>query len=301
LLASYVLPTLGTRPIQQIKAPEIDRLYAELEKRLASTTVRHVHTTLSACFKSAQRKIGLRRNPCTDADPPKGKGGDVAQALTPVELHRLLEGFRDRLLYPLVATAALTGCRLGELLALRWSDLNPATSELRIERAIETMTSYRRAVKDPKSARGKRTIIISADLLALLLRERERYLRLIAGVPDGVRVDLSLVKLPDDALIFPSPMAPGMAIDLTRLRNPRALTNAARERFRKLGFTTLRFHDLRATHGTMLLDAGEPVHVVAARLGHDPAVLMRAYAKRNKQSDQRAAETIERLSKGMLS
>jgi integrase len=165
---------------------------------------------------------------------------------------------------------------------------------------VESTTEYRRVIKEPKSKRSRRTIVISHDLLDLLLRERERYARLVAGVPDGVEVDLSFIKLPEGALMFPSAMVPGGMIDLTRLRNPRALTNAVRPRFRELGFPTLRFHDLRATHGTMLLDAGEPVHVVAARLGHSPVVLMKAYAKRNKKADQRAAETIDKLSKGML-
>ena len=302
LLRSYVLPTLGSRPIQKITATELDNLYAELEQRgLSCTTIRHVHTTLSAAFKSARKKIGLRRDPIADADPPKGSDKEIAQALEPADLHRLLDGFKGSVFYTLVATAAFTGARLGELLSLRWSDLDPATSELRIERAIKSTTEYRRVTKEPKSARGKRTIVIGADLLALLLRERERYLRLVAGVPDGVEVDLSLVRLPPDALMFPSPMTPDGSIDLTRLRNPRAVTNETRARFRELGFATLRFHDLRASHGTMLLDAGEPVHVVAARLGHSPAVLMKAYAKRNRKSDQRAAETIEKLSKGMLS
>ena len=72
--------------------------------------------------------------------------------------------------------------------------------------------------------------------------------------------------------MFPSPAGP---FDFTRLRNPKSVTKETRARFRKLGFDRLRFHDLRASHGTALLDAGVPVHVVAARLGHDPAVLLR--------------------------
>jgi integrase len=300
VLASYVLPTLGSRPIQKITAIEIDRVYAVLEQRLSPTTCRHIHVVLGNCLRTAQKKIGLRRNPCADASPPKAADSDIAQALDAAELNRLLEGFKGTAMYPIVATAAFTGARLGELLALRWSDLNPETRELRIERAIETTNRYRRVVKEPKSKRGRRVITISDDLLSLLLREREKYLRMVAGIPDGVAdVDLSLVKLPDGALMFPATSGP--SIDIMRLRNPKSLTQETRKRFRTLGFATLRFHDLRASHGTALLDAGAPIHVVAARLGHSPAVLMQAYAKRNKTADQRVAETIDKLSKGMLS
>ena len=117
----------------------------------------------------------------------------------------------------------------------------------------------------------------------------------MSGVPDGVAVDLSLVKLPDDALVFPSPAS------LTRLRDPHAVTRGFVRRARKLGFPKLRFHDLRGTHETLLLDAGVPVHVVAARCGHDPAVLLRSYAKRTRKADTSAAAVIGSLSQSILS
>ena len=60
--------------------------------------------------------------------------------------------------------------------------------------------------KDPKTGRGTRTIQIDGDLIALLLAEREKHLRVATGVPDGAAVDLSLVKLPEGALMFPSPV-----------------------------------------------------------------------------------------------
>jgi integrase len=78
------------------------------------------------------------------------------------------------------------------------------------------------------------------------------------------------------------------------------VSREARARFRKLGFDRLRFHDLRGSHGTALLDAGVAVHVVAARLGHDAAVLLRRYARRTKQSDEAAAAVIGEMAKGLL-
>jgi integrase len=67
-----------------------------------------------------------------------------------------------------------------------------------------------------------------------------------------------------------------------------------------LGFKGLRFHDLRGSHETALLDRGVPVHVVAARRGHDPAVLLRNYAKRTKKADTSAAAVIGALSQSIL-
>jgi integrase len=109
-----------------------------------------------------------------------------------------------------------------------------------------------------------------------------------------------LVKLPEDALMFPGPPGPGKSFSFTKLRNADDVTKQFLHRARKLGFPRLRLHDLRGTHETLLLDAGVPVHVVAARCGHDPAVLLRSYAKRTKKADTSAAAVIGSLSKGVL-
>jgi integrase len=86
----------------------------------------------------------------------------------------------------------------------------------------------------------------------------------------------------------------------THHRDPHAVTRGFVRRARKLGFPKLRFHDLRGTHETLLLDRGVPVHVVAARCGHDPAVLLRSYAKRTRKADTSAAVVIGALSQGIL-
>jgi integrase len=145
----------------------------------------------------------------------------------------------------------------------------------------------------------KRTITIDDDLLALLLAEREKHLRLVAGVPGGATVNLGLVKLPATALMFPNPpeLAGG---DLTTPRDDRNLTKQFGRKAKKvLGFH-FNFHSLCGTHETMLLDQGVPVHVVAARCGHDPATLLRNCAKRTKKADTSAASIIGGISRAIL-
>jgi len=137
-------------------------------------------------------------------------------------------------------------------------------------------------------------IQIDDGLLDLLLAEKRKHLRIVAGIPDGAEVDLSLVRLPEDALLFPSP------VDFVRAREAESVSRDFRKRVRKLAFPGLRLHDLRGSHETILLDRGVPVHVVAARCGHDPAVLLRTYAKRTKKADESAAAVIGTLSKGAL-
>jgi integrase len=297
LLRYHVLPVLGSRRLQQLQAVEIDRLYAALaEREVGPQTQVMVHIVFGACLSAAKRKRLLISNPMEYVEQvPSAGESDHGMVLDADGLRRLLDGFRGTVLFPIVATAAFTGARRNEILALRWSDLDPVNKTLRIERAFEGETGV---IKGPKTERGKRTIVIDGDLVALLLAEREKYRRLLAGVSDSADVDLSLIVLPEDALMFPSPL--GGSADLTRPRSPRGITKGFAHRARKLGFDGLRFHDLRGSHETALLDAGEPVHVVAARCGHDPSTLLKSYAKWTKKADDRAAATIGKIFKGIL-
>ena len=203
-------------------------------------------------------------------------------------------------MYTIVATAAFTGARRNEILALRWSDLDIPNKTLAIRRSLEETKAHGVAFKEPKTSRGTRSIKIDDGLVELLCAEREKHQRITAGIADGEGIDLSLVKLPDGALIFPTPPIGEQAFDFTRPRNSRSVTKEFVRRACKLGFAKLRFHDLRGTHETLLLDAGVPVHVVAARCGHDSAVLLRAYAKRTRKADTSAAAVIGALSKSVL-
>jgi integrase len=299
LLRLHAMPTLGARPIQQIRPAEIDTLYTRLEQRLSPRTVHHLHVVLGACLNVAVRKELIARNPVARAEAPSLGESDAGTVLDQDQLTALVQGFRNSTLFPIVSVAAFTGARRNEILALRWSDLDVSNKTLTIKRAVEQTKRHGRGTKEPKTARGTRTITIDDGLIALLAKVREKQLRIKASVPDGVDpVDLSLVKLPSDALMFPS--FAGNDLDFTRLRNPYAVTKEFRRKARGIGFPKLRFHDLRGTHETLLLDAGVPVHVVAARCGHDPAVLLRSYAKRTKKADTSAAAVIGALSKDVL-
>ena len=298
LLRLHVIPTLGSRSLQQIAASEIDDLYLKLDQQLSARTVHHVHTVLGACLGAAVRKGFLVVSPVAKAEAPVPGDRDAGQVLDQHQLTALLAGFRGSTLYPIVAVAAFTGARRNEILALRWSDFDAGAKALTIARALEETKAHGRRFKEPKTWRGSRTIVIDDGLADLLSAERETYLRLMAGVSDRAAIDLSLVKLPEGALIFPSPVSG--ETDLTLPRDARGLTKEFIRQARKLGFPGLRFHDLRGTHETLLLDAGVPVHVVAARCGHDPAILLRTYARRTKKADTSAAAVIGALSSGVL-
>ncbi|MGY3489625.1 integrase [Bradyrhizobium sp. USDA 4011] len=311
LLRTHVKPALGHRLLQKLRAPEIDRLYAKMAdaKAISPRTQHHVHTVLGSCLATAHRKGLIAANPMLrveqipapeafDFDPDDDERiDDIGEGLTETELAILIAGFRSSTIYTTVVLAAAIGARRNELLALRWSDLDVDKKTLRIERALEHTKKFGIRVKPPKTKRGIRTVDLDAAVIAMLLKEKERHLRLYAGVPDGAEVDLSLIRLPADALMFPA-----ISVSFTAPRHPRNFSRDFADRAETLGFGRTRFHDLRGVHSTALLDAGIPVHTVAQRIGDDPAILLRAYTKRKrlKKADEKLSDAIAGLTAGFL-
>jgi len=304
LLRVHVKPTLGGRPLQQLQATEIDQLYVALETKIAPMTLHHVHVTFNSCLSTAERKGLLRSNPMNRIEnAPGSPEADHGLALSEAELGALVAGFKPSpVLYPIVALTAAIGARRNEVLAFRWTNFDPEKKTVRVERAIEVTKKFGIRYKPPKTWRGLRTIALDDGSVSLLLRERETHLRLRAGVPDGVDVDLSLVRLPDDALIFPNPPGAGEDLSFTKPRDPHTFTKQFKRRAVGLGFSDFRFHHLRGTHATLLLDRGVPVHTVAERIGDDPAVLLKNYAKRKRQqtADSSVSAVIGALAAGFL-
>jgi integrase len=202
-LLRHVLPALGARPLQQLQSTEIDELYSHLATTMTAPTLRYVHIVLGSCLAAAARTGKISVNPMTQlVTVPANKIEQRATVLEPEQLRALVQGFKGSSLFLIVAVAAYTGARRGEILALQWSDLDVTAKTLRIERSVDETRELGLRLKDPKSERGKRTIAIDAELVASLVAERDRHLRLVAGVSESAPVDLSLVKLPAGALMF---------------------------------------------------------------------------------------------------
>ena len=108
--------------------------------------------------------------------------------------------------------------------------------------------------------------------------------------------------MPPGALMFPAVPEPGEHVDFTTPRNPRNFSKEFARRAGVIGFGSTRFHDLRGIHTTALLDAGIPVHTVAQRIGDDPAVVLRNYAKRKrtKTADANLADAVGKFAAGFL-
>jgi integrase len=194
----------------------------------------------------------------------------------------VLEKLRGRSLYPIAAVALGTGMRRGELLALRWQDVDLDGSILRVEQALEETKRGGLAFKTPKTRHGRRTVTLPSSTINVL---REHW-----KAQQEQRLFLGLGRAEPSSLVFAdwdgSP------------RSPRALTHQWSKAIKAAGLKET-FHSLRHTHASTLIASGLDVLTISRRLGHgSPAITLGVYGHLFKPDD-RAAAIMEKALKGM--
>ncbi|MEX1172334.1 MAG: tyrosine-type recombinase/integrase [Chloroflexota bacterium] len=240
----HVIPKLGSWPLADLRPGDVDRWLAGLKERgMKPSTYALSRRVLAACLTDAERDGKAPRNAARLSRAPKVAGTTRRRTLTAAEARALLERAREDTEAGLLVTLALgTGARIGELLALDWTDVDLAAGTVSIH-----STRSRSGVGPTKTDRGIRTVALPPFALDALRAETRRTGPVIATA-DG------------------RPMIPERAGERWRAFRARA------------GQPDLRFHDLRGTVATLALARGIPPTALADSLGHDPAVLMRTYA-----------------------
>jgi integrase len=213
--------------------------------------VRHLHRFLHRVFDQAVRWGVTARNPVTLVDPPRVSRHQF-QTLDPEQARSLLGALNgDRLQAPYVV-ALTTGTRLGELLGLRWADLDLTTRKLAVQGSLHRDPGGGWSIRGPKTERSGRQVLLPALAVRALERHRLRQNteRLRAG---------SLWE--DNDLVFPD-----------QLGRPLSSQNLTQRHFypmlERLGLPRIRFHDLRHTAATLLLSEGVHPKIVSEMLGH---------------------------------
>jgi integrase len=256
----HVVPALGSVPLDKLAVEDLDLFYARLltEGRkskngeiagLSPKTVLNIHLVLNKALADAYRKGTVVRNVAALADAPSlsARRRPEIKAWDADQLARFLDALASHRLYAAFHAASHTGMRRGEILGLRWSDVDTNASRLSVRQALVSV-AYEVHVSDVKTGSGRRTIDLdpgTVDVLTLWRIQRaEESGR--ESAPD----DLVFAKR-DGALIHP---------DLFSQTFDRTVA--------KLVIPPISLHDLRHTHATLLLKAGVPVKVVSERLGH---------------------------------
>lgn len=280
----YLRPALGHERLQGLSPSRLSLFFRNLYERggkggkpLSPRTVEFARAVLRRALQDAVLDRIIEVNPVVGTKRPRTVKPKHS-TWTGTQLRTFFVGLDpEHRLTPLWELAAGTGMRRGEILALRWADIDLDDGLIHVERSV-TQVRQQRIYGTPKNYE-KRDVAIDPHLLATLRAWRKRQLaeRLAWGASYIGTEDL-LVTWEDGRPVLPD--------YITRIFGN--LTKG-------LEVPRLTFHELRHTHATLLLRNGVPVHVVAKRLGHkDPSVTLNVYADAIPEDDGRAVDTFAR-------
>ncbi len=281
MIDCYVLPHIGRVPLRSLTITHLEDLYAHLRRAgrhdggpLAPKTVLNVHQILRTALGDAERAGLVPRNVARLMNPPCHGAAPEQRCWNEHQLRKFLRVAIEHRLGPAVWLAAMTGMRRGEVLGLRWSDIDLDASTLSIRRSV-SCTGYQVHTTATKTRTSRRAIDLDESTVTVL-REWQQTQRTELGTARP------------DATVF------------TRLDgqpvHPHALSQTFDRLQRPAGVPTIRLHDLRHTHATLMLKHGVPLKVVSERLGHStPAFTMAVYQHVLPGMQRDAADIFARL------
>lgn len=274
---------LGSIRLDKLRAQQLDELYRRwLADGMTPATIKSFHAVLSAALGQAVKWGLVGQSVARLATLPTVEARRMT--IPDVETVRLLVKEADRddpVLSAAIMLGALTGCRRGELLGLRWSDVDRDRMLLEVERSVKREEVGRTLRVGPTKTHQARRISLDPVMLGVIDTHRRRAETWAAAAK--VKLDEHGFILTEDPTGH-TPMAPD------------TLTHRFSRLASRLGLAPIRFHDLRHSVASSLLGAGYDLAVVAGRLGHrDPGITLRVYAHALEQRDRQAAITLGSL------
>lgn len=250
-LRLHILPILGRARLRSLTPAAVRALLADRAKAgLGPRSVQIVHGTLRAMLAEAVREELIERNVAAIVRAPSVEHVEV-QPWSPDEAGAFLRAVEDHRLFPLFAVGVALGLRKGELLALRWDDVDLDLALVHVRRNVQRLTDVGLIFGPPKSARSRRSIPLPGTSVRVLRTHRTRQVAEMLAL--GPAWD-------DSGLVFTSLI--GTVIE------PRNLSRFFDELIAKAGVRRIRLHDLRHTCASLQFAQGVPARVVMDVLGH---------------------------------
>lgn len=277
--ANQITAHLGQIRLMELTALDVEAMYRRLaDLGLSSRTIRYDHTVLRKAVDDAVRLGLVGRNVVASARPPRLQQREMS-VLTKEQAQALLMAAHGDRLETFVRLALATGMRKGEMLGLWWSDIDWDAGCLYVRRSLSGHGS-RKQLTEPKNRTSRRTVTLDATTLQHLRRHRRQHLERRLGEEVGRG---------NSDLVFVT--AAGKPMD------PRNVARSFKRLLAKAGLPpTVRIHDLRHTHATLLFEAGEHPKVVSERLGHSSIqITLDVYTHMVPHLQREAATVIEQL------
>jgi len=275
LLNNHIFPAFGHVKLGKLTTRQIDTLYgAKLKAGYAVETVRAMHRMLHKAFDDAVRWKVVSFNVCDEVKAPRAKKYEI-HPLTYEQAKALLVAVQGKKLEALLTLAIATGMREGEILGLRWGDINIADRTLFIHRTVYRVRKKGIIEGEPKTEASKAKITLPQFVIDALLvqKVRQAEIRVKAGE-----------KWVEKDLVFPNRVGKFLTAGYLRLLFKKVLQDA--------GLPHMRFHDLRHSAATILLNMGVHPKIVQGILRHSNIAQTMRYSH---VSDENQRETMNSL------
>jgi integrase len=256
--------------IDRISIATAERFITERQnKGMNLTTLRKIIVTFNQIMNYAVRHRYIDHNPVREAERPRNKGEfekPTIKVLSPSDINTLLESVSSPKFRMLFMLAIMSGARQGELFGLKWTDVDWFNKQIRIQRTYNFDTWYK-----PKSKTSNRKIDIGPSVM------RELKAWKLACPPNALD------------LIFPNEV--GKPLD-----HGNVLQRHFYPALKTANLPTIRFHDLRHTYASLLIEQGENIKYIQSQLGHaNPTVTLNVYAHLMKPVNQEAAVRLDKV------
>ena len=277
IIENYSIPHIGNIKLKKLTTRHLQKLYKELlengrihigknqGKGLSTTTVHSVHLMLHAALERAVKERLIPRNPCADCVVPKPRKLEM-RILPTEDMHAYLAAAEARGLLPMFYLELVSGLRKGELVALRWDDVDIQNKTISVSKQYVRNPDGSLELTRPKTENSVRLVSVPQTTVELLIQEHEKH--------------------PNNPYLFPSPVTGEMY-------HPDSVVNLHKKILKDADLPYLRFHDLRHTFATTALQNGVDVKTVSSMLGHyDAGFTLRTYTHATRQKQDEAAATM---------
>lgn len=250
-LNNYLVPGLGAIKLQKLTPQQVQTFYTrKINEGLSPKSVNNIHGVLHKALDNAVKWNILPRNVCDAVTPPRVPRKEL-NYLSAEQAKILLKEVKEHRLEALLTLAITTGLRRGELLALRWQDIDFTDNSLQVKRAVSYFKAYGYVESEPKTARSRRTIMLPDFVITILTQHREHQAEQQRNAGD-----VWVTK----GLVFTNAWGD--------YYSPSTMLKVFKRFLISIDMPQMRFHDLRHSAATILLAMKVHPKIVQEILGH---------------------------------
>ncbi|MDN9011061.1 site-specific integrase [Brevibacillus laterosporus] len=278
---SRIKPVLGAVDLDKLTPIKVTKYLSDLQKEnLSADYIKYLHSVLKKALNQAVKWQLISKNVMDNVDPPRLEQKEIV-TWSPEQANEFLDYARKDKYFIAFVLAIYTGMRRGEILGLRWKDVDFEQAKISIQQTLYRPAKQGITFQEPKTKSAKRRISIPNFVIDELKAHKVRQNKNKLQYGEGYQ-DFDLIVAYDDG----------------RPQDPRNLLRHYERLIKGCELPPIRFHDLRHTHATMLLQLGEHPKVVSERLGHSRVgITMDVYSHVMPDMQKDAADNFEKMMK----